>query len=162
MRSETNAYIRNYVVAFSLLLLVTMFAVEPSLAQERANPRDAGTDDSRAATGLLFLLTLGIAGLSVGHCRTVFNAPTPIRHLALATFLLSGAFQTWAMILRSVGTEFKVMQELLRHSTLRSTLDVYTQAITPAKHAAQAALLSLVFSQEASRTSQLSSSDAAG
>jgi hypothetical protein len=26
--------------------------------------------------------------------------------------------------LRSVGTEFKVMQELLRHSTLRSTLDV--------------------------------------
>jgi hypothetical protein len=31
-----------------------------------------------------------------------------------------------------VGTEFKVMQELLRHSTLRSTLDVYTQAVTPA------------------------------
>jgi integrase len=26
------------------------------------------------------------------------------------------------------GTEFKVMQELLRHSSLRSTLDVYTQA----------------------------------
>jgi hypothetical protein len=37
------------------------------------------------------------------------------------------------------------MQELLRHSTLRSTLDVYTQAITPAKHAAQA-VVSLVFS----------------
>jgi hypothetical protein len=32
-----------------------------------------------------------------------------------------------------VGTELKGMQELLRHSTLRSTLDVYTQAITPAK-----------------------------
>jgi excisionase family DNA binding protein len=75
-----------------------MFAVKPSLAQERANPRDAGTDNSRVATGLLFLLTLAIAGLSVGHCRTVFNAPPPIRHLALATFLLSGAFQTWAMI----------------------------------------------------------------
>jgi hypothetical protein len=38
------------------------------------------------------------------------------------------------------------MQELLRHSTLRSTLDVYTQAVTPAKHAAQAAVVSLVFS----------------
>jgi hypothetical protein len=38
------------------------------------------------------------------------------------------------------------MQELLRHSSLRSTLDIYTQAITPAKHAAQAAVLSLVFS----------------
>jgi integrase len=38
-----------------------------------------------------------------------------------------------------------VMQELLRHSTIRSTLDVYTQAITPAKQNAQAAVMSLVF-----------------
>jgi hypothetical protein len=61
-----------------------------------------------------------------------------------------------------VGTEFKVMQELLRHSTLRSTLDVYTQAITPAKDAAQAAVLSLVFSREANEMSQsLESSDVA-
>jgi integrase len=56
---------------------------------------------------------------------------------------------TYSTLLRSVGTEFKVMQELLRHSTLRSTLDVYTQAITPAKHAAQAAVVSLVFSSGA-------------
>jgi integrase len=54
-----------------------------------------------------------------------------------------------------VGTEFKVMQELLRHSTLRSTLDVYTQAITPAKHAAQAAVLALVFAGEASEVSAI-------
>src|SRR6266478_3092897 len=53
---------------------------------------------------------------------------------------------TYSTLLRSVGTKFKVMQELLRHSSLRSTLDVYTQAISPAKHAAQAAVLSLVFS----------------
>jgi len=53
---------------------------------------------------------------------------------------------TYSTLLRSVGTEFKVMQELLRHSSLRSTLDVYTQAVTPAKHAAQAAVVSLVFS----------------
>jgi integrase len=56
---------------------------------------------------------------------------------------------TYSTLLRSVGTEFKVMQELLRHSSLRSTLDVYTQAITPAKHAAQAAVMSLVFSSQA-------------
>jgi len=69
---------------------------------------------------------------------------------------------SYSTLLRSVGTEFKVMQELLRHSTLRSTLDVYTQAITPAKHAAQAAVLSLVFSPEAGGTSQSpSSADAA-
>jgi integrase len=63
---------------------------------------------------------------------------------------------TYSRLLRSVGTEFKVMQELLRHSTLRSTLDVYTQAITPAKHAAQAAVLSLVFSREANGRSRSS------
>jgi integrase len=66
---------------------------------------------------------------------------------------------TYSTLLRSVGTEFKVMQELLRHSTLRSTLDVYTQAITPAKHAAQAAVLSLVFSRERNGASQSSSAD---
>jgi hypothetical protein len=36
------------------------------------------------------------------------------------------------------------MHDLLRHSSLRSTLDIYTQAVTPAKHAAPAAVLSLV------------------
>jgi hypothetical protein len=51
-----------------------------------------------------------------------------------------------------VATEFKVMQELLRHSSLRSTLDIYTQAISPAKHEAQAAVLSLVFSSDTSES----------
>jgi integrase len=55
---------------------------------------------------------------------------------------------TYSTLLRSVGTEFKVMQELLRHSSLRSTLDIYTQAVTPAKQAAQAAVVSLLFSAE--------------
>ena len=52
---------------------------------------------------------------------------------------------TYSTLLRSVGTEFKVMQELMRHSSLRSTIDIYTQAVTPAKRAAQAAVLSLLF-----------------
>ena len=55
---------------------------------------------------------------------------------------------TYSTLLRSAGTEFKVMQELLRHSTIRSTLDLYTQAITSAKQNAQAAVMSLVFSSE--------------
>jgi integrase len=56
---------------------------------------------------------------------------------------------SYSTLLRSVGTEFKVMQELMRHSSLRSTLDIYTQAVTPAKAEAQAAVLSLVFSPNA-------------
>jgi len=63
-----------------------------------------------------------------------------------------------------VGTEFKVMQELLRHSSFRSTLDVYTQAVTPAKHAAQAAVMSLVFSSssEQDRMALVAGQEAAG
>jgi integrase len=59
---------------------------------------------------------------------------------------------TYSTLLRSVGAEFKVMQELLRQSSLRSTLDVYTQAISPAKPAAQAAVLALVFTSETNST----------
>jgi len=55
---------------------------------------------------------------------------------------------TYSTLLRSVGTELKVMQELLRHSTIRSTLDVYTQAVTSAKQNAQAAVMALVFSAQ--------------
>jgi integrase len=54
---------------------------------------------------------------------------------------------TYSTLLRSLGVEFKVMQELMRHSSLRSTLDVYTQAVGPAKRAAQAAVLSLFFAR---------------
>ena len=74
------------------------------------------------------------------YVRPAAEAAGIERHFGWHTFR-----HTYSTLLRSVGTEFKVMQELLRHSTLRSTLDIYTQAITPAKHAAQAAVLSLVF-----------------
>jgi integrase len=46
------------------------------------------------------------------------------------------------------------MQELLRHSSLRSTLDVYTQAMTPSKKAAQDAVMSLVLSASAAMNSR--------
>ena len=65
-----------------------------------------------------------------------------------ALFRSRSSRHSYSTLLRSVGTEFKVMQELLPHSTLRSTLDVYTQAVTPGKHAAQAAVMSLVFSSD--------------
>jgi integrase len=51
---------------------------------------------------------------------------------------------TYSTLLRSIGAELKVMQELLRHSTIRVTLDGYTQAVTAAKRAAQSAVMSLI------------------
>jgi integrase len=44
----------------------------------------------------------------------------------------------------AVGADLKVMQELLRHSTIRVTLDTYTQAVTAAKRAAHTAVVSLI------------------
>jgi integrase len=74
------------------------------------------------------------------HVRPAAKRAGIERHFGWHTFR-----HTYSTLLRGIGTEFKVMQELLRHSTLRSTLDIYTQAMTPAKRAAQAAVLSLVF-----------------
>ena len=48
---------------------------------------------------------------------------------------------SYSTILRSLGTDIKVQQDLLRHSSARLTLDTYTQAVTPAKREAQNAVL---------------------
>jgi hypothetical protein len=42
-----------------------------------------------------------------------------------------------ATLLKGHGMEVKVLQELLRHSTSKVSLDVYNQAMTPAKRLAQ-------------------------
>ena len=91
--------IRRYLIVFSSLLLITMFAVDPQLAKERAHPRNAGIDSGvRFAAGFLFLLTLTVAALSVGRLHLGFNVPNSLCHAALVVFALSGSLQTWAMI----------------------------------------------------------------
>ncbi len=40
------------------------------------------------------------------------------------------------------------MQELLRHSTIRVTLDTYTQAVTTEKRSAQEAVVALLLPQK--------------
>jgi integrase len=51
---------------------------------------------------------------------------------------------TYSTLLRAVGADLKVMQELLRHSTIRVTLDTYTHAVTAAKRTAHTAVVSLI------------------
>jgi len=51
---------------------------------------------------------------------------------------------TYSTLLRAVGADLKVMQELLRHSTIRVTLDTYTRAVTAAKRTAHTAVVSLI------------------
>jgi len=55
---------------------------------------------------------------------------------------------TYSTLLRSTGAELKIMQELLRHSTIRVTLDTYTQAVTTEKRYAQEAVVGLLFPEK--------------
>jgi len=93
------ASLRAYLALFSAWLLVTMLAVDPRLARERAHPRNTGIDDGlRFATGFLFLLTLTVAALSLDRLHLGLNVPIPLRDAALVPFALSDCLQTWAMI----------------------------------------------------------------
>jgi integrase len=55
---------------------------------------------------------------------------------------------TYSTLLRSTGAELKIMQELLRHSTIRVTLDTYMQAVTTEKRNAQEAVVALLFREK--------------
>lgn len=126
----------------------------------------ANASDSRGrADAVEKTLYLHQAG-GLGFCKQALSGPKTLlgpgdlaeKHTACGVTSRKKRFgwhtfrHTYSTLLRSVGTEFKVMQELLRHSSFRSTLDVYTQAVTPAKHAAQAAVMCLVFSSDTERT----------
>jgi integrase len=59
------------------------------------------------------------------------------------------SLETYSTLLRSTGAELKIMQELLRHSTIRVTLDTYTQVVTTEKRNAQHAVVALLCPQKA-------------
>jgi integrase len=52
---------------------------------------------------------------------------------------------SYSTLLKASGADIKVMQELLRHASTRVTLDTYTQVVTPAKRAAQTAVVTQFF-----------------
>lgn len=57
---------------------------------------------------------------------------------------------SYSTFLRSLGTDIKVQQDLLRHSSARMTLDTYTQSVTRAKREAQDAVVQLLIANEQS------------
>ena len=48
---------------------------------------------------------------------------------------------SYSCLLRRVGADIKVQQELLRHSTIQSTMNVYTQAMSEGKRAANSVVV---------------------
>jgi len=51
---------------------------------------------------------------------------------------------TFSTLLKANGEDVKTVQELLRHASTRITLDVYTQAVTPAKRYAQSKVIAMI------------------
>jgi integrase len=52
--------------------------------------------------------------------------------------------RTYTTLLHANGEDVKVVQELLRHSSSRITMDIYAQAQMPAKRAAQQKVVEMV------------------
>ena len=52
--------------------------------------------------------------------------------------------RTYSSILQDNGEDVKVVQELLRHASTKVTLDVYAQALTPTKRAAQRKVVQMI------------------
>jgi len=114
------ASLRAYLALFSAWLLVTMLAVDPRLARERAHPRNTGIDRLGFATGFLFLLTLMVAALSAGRLHLGLNVPTWLRDAALVAFALSGSLQTWAMIANPFFSPVVRLQSECGHRVIQS------------------------------------------
>lgn len=53
-------------------------------------------------------------------------------------------------MLRGAGADIKVQQELLRHSTIQSTLNTYTQALSEQKRSANTTVVGILFNENAS------------
>ena len=54
-------------------------------------------------------------------------------------------------MLEAVGAGMKVQQELLRHSTIQSTMNIYTQAVSEQKRAANSMVVGILFNEIASK-----------
>jgi hypothetical protein len=68
-----------------------------------------------------------------------------------------GSGRSLELVLRANGADIKVQQELLRHSNVQTTLQIYTQAVSEQKRAANAVVVGqLLVAQEAVSAQQTS------
>ncbi|MGC2357080.1 MAG: tyrosine-type recombinase/integrase [Candidatus Acidiferrum sp.] len=57
---------------------------------------------------------------------------------------------SYSTMLRGAGADIKVQQELLRHSTIQSTMNTYTQAVSEQKRSANSMVVGILFNENAS------------
>ncbi len=68
----------------------------------------------------------------------------PLRRIEEATGVRRETAGDYTTLLHANGEDVKVVQELLRHSSSRITMDIYAQAQMPAKRAAQQKVVAMV------------------
>ena len=54
---------------------------------------------------------------------------------------------SYSTMLRAAGADIKVQQELLRHSTIQSTMNIYTQAVSEQKRAANSMVVAILLNE---------------
>lgn len=54
---------------------------------------------------------------------------------------------SYSTMLRAAGADIKVQQELLRHSTIQSTMNIYTQAVSEQKRAANSVVVGILLNE---------------
>jgi hypothetical protein len=120
------------------------------MAVEQRGPAVGSDSNKKEGKGEMIKTPISLQDLCV---RLVLKSQDDIiriadySHLAVCPFLAPHVHP-------ETGAEFKVMQELMRHSTIRVTLDTYTQAVTSEKRAAQTAVVALfVRNKKRSKTS---------
>ena len=74
-----------------------------------------------------------------------YYVPPAARRLNIAKRIGWHSFRrTFATLLKGSGEDVKTVQELMRHANSRLTLDVYAQALTPAKRAAHLKVVEMI------------------
>jgi integrase len=84
------------------------------------------------------------------HIRPAAERVKIHKHVGFHTFRHS-----LATLLKANGEDVKTVQELLRHANSRITLDFYTQAVTPAKRAAQDRLVESFVPERMERSAEV-------
>jgi integrase len=105
---------------------------EELLTWKRATPYNQPEDWVFASTRMKGEQPYSPDSLLKRQIRPAVKRAKILKHVGWHTFR-----RTFSTLLKANGEDIKTVQELLRHATIKMTLEVYAQAVTPAKRQAQ-------------------------
>jgi hypothetical protein len=125
-------------------MLAANLAVKTSWAWYRQTPYHAPTDwvfatDNNRAGAKRGKQPLWLCKVMGYHIQPISRKLGITKRIGWPTFR-----RTYSSILQDNGEDVKVVQELLRHASTKVTLDVYAQALTPTKRAAQRKVVQMI------------------